>query len=109
MRITNTVRWGKAMAITLAGLATCLSLACSSPDNDTTGGSGGAGSGTAGAGGGAGQDCTPRAVVLPEANFFKDISDSSQIRVANHDPSNPNIPINDHSRLAFADINGDGF
>ncbi len=107
MRITNTARWGKAMAITLAGLATCLSLACSSPDNGTTSGSGGAGGGTTGAG--AAQDCTPRPAVLPETNFFKDVSDSSQIRVANHDPTNPNIPINDHSRLAFADINGDGF
>ena len=42
--------------------------------------------------------------------FFEDISDKSGIRVANYTPMPPMvIPINDHSRLAFADINGDGY
>jgi hypothetical protein len=40
--------------------------------------------------------------------FFLDISDSSGIRVDNFDPAPPvTIPINDHSRLGFADLNGD--
>lgn len=43
-------------------------------------------------------------------NFFEDISDRSGIRVGNYVPSpTMPIPINDHSRLAFADLNGDGF
>ncbi len=42
--------------------------------------------------------------------FFEDISDKSGIRVANYTPMPPMaIPINDHSRLAFADLNGDGY
>ncbi|MBW2277179.1 MAG: CRTAC1 family protein [Deltaproteobacteria bacterium] len=41
-------------------------------------------------------------------NFFLDISDASGIREDNFDPDPPvTIPINDHSRLGFADINGD--
>ncbi len=44
------------------------------------------------------------------SNFFEDISDRSGIRVGNYVPMPPMpIPINDHSRLAFADLNGDGF
>jgi hypothetical protein len=38
-------------------------------------------------------------------NFFEDISDKSGIRAANYTPMPPmTIPINDHSRLAFADL-----
>jgi hypothetical protein len=42
--------------------------------------------------------------------FFLDISVPSNIQDENYDP-NPvkPIPINDHSRLGFADINGDGY
>ncbi len=54
--------------------------------------------------------CTVRAAVPPTTDFFVDISAESGIRSGNYDP-NPVIPvpINDHSRLAFADLNGDGF
>jgi hypothetical protein len=54
-------------------------------------------------------ECEPQAVEAIGEGFFTDISDASGIRVDNYveDPSEP-IPINDHSRLAFADINGDG-
>ncbi len=45
-----------------------------------------------------------------EKGFFEDISDKSGIRVSNYTPMPPMpIPINDHSRLGFADINGDGY
>ena len=54
--------------------------------------------------------CTPMAVVLPSEGFFRDISDESGIRVDNFVIDPPvAIPINDHSRLAFADLDGDGF
>ena len=54
--------------------------------------------------------CEPRDAVVPTTDFFTDISDSSGIRVDNfyEDPPEGTV-INDHSRLAFADINGDGF
>src|SRR4051812_21629330 len=53
--------------------------------------------------------CTPRDLTTPDKDFFVDISDSSGIRAGNFvaNPATP-IPINDHSRLAFADIDGDG-
>lgn len=54
--------------------------------------------------------CLPRAAVLPETDFFTDISASSGIQIDNYLPDPPDgTSINDHSRLAFADINGDGF
>jgi len=54
--------------------------------------------------------CDPRPVSEPTTNFFTDISDSSGIRVGNYDEDPPEgTRINDHSRLAFADINTDGF
>ena len=54
--------------------------------------------------------CTPRAAVPPNTDFFADVSDAAGIRLGNHAlDSTKKIPINDHSRLAFADINGDGF
>ena len=58
----------------------------------------------------AGFECTPQPLVAISKGFFADISDASGIRVDNFvvDPPNP-IPINDHSRLAFADLDGDGF
>lgn len=54
--------------------------------------------------------CEPRPLVAPGEGFFADISDASGIRVDNFvaDPPAP-IPINDHSRLGFADLDGDGF
>jgi enediyne biosynthesis protein E4 len=51
--------------------------------------------------------CAPRPVEAPAANFFTDISEQSGIRLNNHYPGQSQ-PINDHSRLGFADINGDG-
>ena len=54
--------------------------------------------------------CTAQALVVPESGFFVDISDASGIRVDNFTPDPPTpIPINDHSRLGFADLDGDGF
>ncbi len=52
----------------------------------------------------------PKGVIAPiGTGFFKDISASSGIRVDNvvHGSAKP-IPINDHSRLGFVDIDGDG-
>ena len=41
-------------------------------------------------------------------DFFVDISESSGIRKGNFVPNPTPIPINDHSAVAFADIDGDG-
>jgi enediyne biosynthesis protein E4 len=51
----------------------------------------------------------PVPVAAPGPTSFVDISAASGIQANNYvvDPASP-IPINDHSRLAFADINGDG-
>jgi hypothetical protein len=54
--------------------------------------------------------CAPQPLVAAGQAFFVDISDASGIRVDNYVPDPPMpIPINDHSRLAFADLDGDGF
>ncbi|MBL9101296.1 MAG: CRTAC1 family protein [Myxococcales bacterium] len=55
-------------------------------------------------------ECTPQPLVAIGTGFFRDISEASGIRVDNYaaDPAGP-IPINDHSRLAFVDLDGDGF
>ncbi len=54
--------------------------------------------------------CTPRAAVEPVTAFFTDISIESGITDENYVQNPPvPVPINDHSRLAIADINGDGF
>lgn len=54
--------------------------------------------------------CEPVLVAVPTENFFTDISDQSGIRVGNYSENPPDgTIINDHSRLGFADINGDGF
>ena len=53
--------------------------------------------------------CEPRTVTALTADFFTDISESSGIQKGNYDPEPPDgTSINDHSRLAFADINTDG-
>jgi len=53
--------------------------------------------------------CEPRTVAVPEAGFFVDISEHSGIQEGNFDPDPPEgTAINDHSRLAFADLDGDG-
>jgi hypothetical protein len=53
--------------------------------------------------------CTARELTAPTQDFFVDISASSGIQKGNFvaHPATP-IPINDHSRLAFADLDGDG-
>jgi hypothetical protein len=54
--------------------------------------------------------CAPSSPLAePTESFFADISESSGIRKGNFvaNPPKP-IPINDHSRLAFVDIDGDG-
>jgi enediyne biosynthesis protein E4 len=80
--------------------------ACSSSPSDAPP------SGTGGAGGMLVEElaCEVRAAVAPTTGFFVDISDQSGIRIDNFDPDPPmGTVINDHSRLAFADLNGDGF
>jgi hypothetical protein len=53
--------------------------------------------------------CTAKPVVAPSATSFTNISASSGIQVGNFTPMpSPAIPINDHSRLGFVDLNGDG-
>ena len=54
--------------------------------------------------------CFPRPAMVPVSAFFEDVSVSSGIRKSNAviAPAQK-IPINDHSRLAFADLNGDGY
>ena len=53
--------------------------------------------------------CTARALTEPVEEFFTDISATSGIQKGNFVPTPPTpIPINDHSRLAFADLDGDG-
>jgi hypothetical protein len=55
------------------------------------------------------EECIPRRVFEPEGEFFKDISESSGIQAGNFEVDPPaGTTINDHSRLAFADLNGDG-
>jgi hypothetical protein len=52
--------------------------------------------------------CGVAATADPGSDYFLDISDSSGIREDNYYPDPPEtIPINDHSRLGFADLNGD--
>ncbi|PKN59229.1 MAG: hypothetical protein CVU56_01760 [Deltaproteobacteria bacterium HGW-Deltaproteobacteria-14] len=54
--------------------------------------------------------CTARATVAPVAPFFSDVSLASGIRVGNYDEHPPvAVPINDHSRVAWADLDGDGW
>lgn len=54
--------------------------------------------------------CEPRALAPVTEAFFTDVSDASGIRVDNfYTPAPAGIVINDHSRLAFADLDGDGF
>lgn len=52
--------------------------------------------------------CTDKPLVAPSSTTFVDISEASGIQLNNFVPGATNIPINDHSRLGFADINGDG-
>ncbi len=54
--------------------------------------------------------CAARDAVRPASGFFSDISEASGIRVDNFYEDPPSgTAINDHSRLAFADIDGDGW
>ena len=49
-------------------------------------------------------------MVSPLTDFFSDVSAQSGMQVGNFDPDPPEgMVINDHSRLAFADLNSDGF
>ena len=56
------------------------------------------------------QSCHDGKLAPVGENFFTDISEQSGIRANNYIPTPPmSIPINDHSRLGFIDINGDGY
>ncbi len=108
------------LAATSLGVVLALT-ACGSDDNEATPGPGtgdaGTDSGDAGGGDGGGDagdggtpiECTDL-VTPPAEGFFTDISKESGIKT-NGFITNPTkaVPINDHSRLGFADINGDGF
>jgi enediyne biosynthesis protein E4 len=54
-------------------------------------------------------ECAPQAVVPLGEQFFQDISAASGIQDQNYVPNPPTpVPSNDHSRLAFVDLNRDG-
>lgn len=81
--------------------------------SSSSGGSSSAGSSSSNAessSGGSTAHCEARAPIVPDAGFFTDISEASGIQQGNFLPDPPEgTAINDHSRLAFADIDGDGF
>jgi enediyne biosynthesis protein E4 len=52
--------------------------------------------------------CISEPAAPPSENFFVDISATSGIQAGNYQELVENVPINDHSRLAFVDLNGDG-
>jgi len=57
-----------------------------------------------------GTACEARPVVSADKDFFKDVSEKSGIQRGNFVPAPATpIPINDHSRLALVDIDGDGW
>lgn len=57
---------------------------------------------------GVGFQCPATTVTPLTSGYFTDISEASGIRVGNFVPNPPSpIPINDHSRLGFVDLNGD--
>jgi len=63
-----------------------------------------------GCGGGGTAPCDIPTVIAPGSQFFTDISEESGIQAGNYDPDPvEGTSINDHSRLAFADLNGDAF
>lgn len=54
--------------------------------------------------------CNPPPPVVPKSDFFTDVSGPSGIQVEGFITNfTKRVPINDHSRLGFVDINGDGF
>ena len=54
--------------------------------------------------------CDPGTLAEAGADFFVDISEISGMQVENYlTEITFKVPINDHSRLAFADLNGDGW
>ena len=54
-------------------------------------------------------ECSDKPVQAPAAGAFTNISAASGIQANNFVPSPPTaIPINDHSRLGFVDLDGDG-
>ncbi len=95
-------------------LAPLLAFGCGgdeAPSGSSTSSSGAGGGGGQGGSGGDGPSlCTSTPLTVPSTNFFTDVSDASGIRDENFvvNPPTP-IPINDHSRLAFADLDGDGY
>jgi hypothetical protein len=53
-------------------------------------------------------ECEARTLTAPSSGTFVDISEASGIQAGNFTPSPATaIPINDHSRLAFIDLDGD--
>ncbi len=55
------------------------------------------------------ESCRQRTHTAPDTEFFVDISEASGIQEDNFSADPPEaMVINDHSRLTFADINGDG-
>ncbi len=109
MQKSTTLATTLALLALLTGLAALSSRATTHAgrDRDAAGRSGR----TAADGPRAPDQCpAPRPVTPISSAFFTDISEASGIRDENFVPNPPApIPINDHSRLAFADINGDGW
>lgn len=57
-----------------------------------------------------GTACTATELATAEEDFFSDVSAASGIQAENFVPAPATpIPINDHSRLAFVDLDGDGW
>jgi hypothetical protein len=53
-------------------------------------------------------ECAVKPLQQPSATTFVDISSASGIQAGNFTAGATTIPINDHSRLAFVDLDGDG-
>jgi enediyne biosynthesis protein E4 len=57
-----------------------------------------------------GTACREADLAIAEKDFFRDVSEKSGVQKGNFVPAPPMpIPINDHSRLAMVDIDGDGW
>ncbi len=99
----------RSLALVLAGLAPS-SVGCS-PSRASSDGLTDASADDASSGNDAGPGlCTTAPASVPTSQFFVDVSAASGIQDQNF-VANPSaaIPSNDHSRLAVADINGDGY
>lgn len=90
--------------IGLAACALVFWVACAG-DSEPGGGAAAADAGTV-----PGTTCTATGLATAAESFFTDVSEASGIQAENFVPAPTTpIPINDHSRLAFVDLDGDGW